>query len=213
MKNMPSVSVVLILALVLAAPVASAARKQAPAPTPVEKALKGGASKSESGPVGKGDTEFGFGFDYVNYEDQDTNQVTLTASVGKLVSDRLEISIDPTITWLDSGGFSSFSLIPFVGVKYLIRGANLRNPVVPYVGAGIGIDLTSSDSGGAGGSTFTYGLFVAPVAGLKAFVSERTSLEYAVQYNVGVIESCDSYDCFSGSLLGLNNVLRFNIYY
>ena len=211
MKTMQSVSLGLALSFVLAAPVASAARRQPPPskPSQMEKTLKEGSRRNESAPVGKGDTEFGFSFLFSNYDEQGTNQVQLTASVGKFISDRAELSIEPTITYFDSAGSTSFTLAPFVAFKYLFRGANLSNPVVPYVGAGIGIDITSTS--GARSST-DFGLFVAPVAGLKYFVSERVSLEYALSYNFGILESFDV-DCFSGTIQGLNNLLLFNIYY
>ncbi len=212
MKTMPRVSLALALSVALAAPSALAAKRQPPPPskpTAMDKTLREGAKRNESAPVGKGDTEFGFSFLFSNYDEQDTNQVQLTASVGKFISDRAELSIEPTITYFDSAGSTSFTLAPFVAFKYLFRGANLSNPVVPYVGAGIGIDITSTS--GASSST-DFGLFVAPVAGLKYFVSERVSLEYALSFNFGILESCDV-DCFGGTLQGLNNALRFNIYY
>jgi hypothetical protein len=221
MKKIASALPALVAGLALASPAALAAPRVVGGsnPTPstpttaaasTKKALEKGVEKNKSAPVGKGDTEFGISFLYSNYDDTDTNLANLTVNIGKFISDRAEISIQPSITYFDSAGSTTFSFDPFFSFKYLIRGANLSNPVVPFVCAGIGIDLSSSDS--AGSSTFNYGLFVSPVVGVKAFVTERTSLEYQLSYNAGVIESCDV-DCFGGSIQGLNNLLLFNIYY
>lgn len=200
---------------VVGGPNPTPAQPSSPAKKAIDEAKKKDTEKLNKGVngIGKGDTEFGFSLLYDNYEDSDTNELFLTASVGQFISDRSEIIIQPQIIYVDSGGSTTFGILPFFGYKYMFRGASLGNPVVPYVGAGIGIDLYSIDTGGPTGSIFQYGINVAPIAGLKAFVTERASLEYQASYRVGIAESCDDYDCYSQTTNGFNNLLLFNIYY
>jgi hypothetical protein len=161
--------------------------------------------------IGKGDTELGLFLNASNFDDQDTTSIFIGASVGRFLSDSLELRVVPGITYVDVGGAANatvFSFSPYVSAEFNF---GLGNPVVPYVGAGIGINLTSISA--TGYDAFQYGLFLTPVGGVKVFLSERVSLEYALSLQASIMEQCDDYDCYGGDGTALQNTLRFNIYY
>jgi hypothetical protein len=168
------------------------------------------ASSAKHG-VGRGDMEFGVFADYSNYDDTKANTFLLGASIGRFLRDSLELRITPSILYSESPGVTLIGFTPYVSAEYLFRGASMNNPVVPYVGIGIGLDITSINA--TSYDIFQYGLFLTPVGGVKAFVSERTSLEYALSFQLEANESCTSATCTSGNSNTLQNTLRFNIYY
>jgi len=195
------------LVLALAAPgVHAQARKKtapppaaAPAPAPVE-----------SAGIGSGDTEVNL---FGNLSDSDFGGTTLLLGVGigKFVTDNLELKLVQTMFFLDSDAASIFSYSPYVSAEYQIR-PNLGTPLVGYVGGGLGLGLTSADF--AGSTFFTYSLYVTPVAGLKYFLSERTSLTYSLSYQFPLVEEiCGDIDCFDSETTTLQNTLGFSIYY
>lgn len=162
--------------------------------------------------VGEGDTEFGVFANYTTFDDIDSDTLLLGASIGRFLSDSLELRVTPVISFTDSSGLSMFNLSPYVTVEYLFRNAS---PVWPYVGGGIGINVGFGS--GTGVDIFDFSVFGTPVAGLKFFVSERMALEYALGFQVGVGTSCvdtaTTSDCYDSTTEAINNTLRFNIYY
>lgn len=203
-------SLVIILSaglLVLSAPAAAAPKKKAvTASAPVVAPASGIES------IGKGDTEFGVFANYTTFDDVDSDSFLIGASVGKFLSDSLALRVTPIFIFTDGGGSSSYTFSPFVSVEKLFRGAGNRNPVVPFVGGGIGITLGYTDSPGTSYSS-TIGIFVAPTGGVKYFLSERASVEYALSYQIGTVYISTELDSFSGDIQTLQQNVRFNFYY
>lgn len=191
--------------LVLAAPAVTAAQKK-PAPAAMP------ASNIES--IGKGDMEFGIFANYSTQDDVDSDFFLLGASVGRFLTDSLEIKITPVVSVLTaSGGFFNFNISPFVSLEKLFRGAGNRNPVVPFVGGGIGFTVGYSDCDACLDITTSYGFFVAPVGGVKIFLSERASLELALSYQIGILETDTGSVSSSADTETLQQTIRFNFYY
>ena len=191
-----NVSVIAGLALALASTGALAQSKKgasASAPTP----------SSHSGGIGKGDMEFGF---FGNLRDDGAStSLTIGASVGAYLSDSLELRVTPTLSFVDAGGVSTTILSPYVSAEYQF---NTRSAVVPYVGGGLGFFMLGNDD------IFMFGLFATPTGGVKYFLNERTSLEYAVSYQIPLYgELCNDIDCYDADISSLQNNFRINIYY
>lgn len=196
-----------------AAPRVVGGKQPAPAPKAAEKPLSvaPNASAAKHG-IGKGDKEFGFFLTFDNTEDTDTNTLTIGAVLGTYLKDTLELRVTPVIIYTDQAGFSFFGFNPYVTLEKQFPNGS---PVVPYVGGGIGINL---DYGSGSGLSITdLGVFVTPTAGLKFFVGERMSLEYALGYQYGIDYQCvdaGGYSsCDNGTRSSLKNDLRFNIYF
>lgn len=198
-----SVMTLTTLALMLAAAPAAAQKKAEPVTAP--------ASGIES--IGKGDSEFGIFANFTTYDDADTDFFLLGASFGQFLTDSLELKITPVISLTEGGGSTSFNFSPFFSLEKLFRGAGNRNPVVPYIGGGIGLTLGYSDCNTCTDITTMYGLFVAPVGGVKIFLSERASLELALSYQVGFIEISTGAFSASADTETLQQNIRFNFYY
>ena len=200
MKNTTRVSVIAGLALALASGAALAQTKK-PAASP---AAKPAPVEPSSGGIGKGDLELGI-FGKLNDSDAGTI-LAIGASVGRFMTDQLELRVTAAVVYADTAGISTFILSPYVSGEYQfpIRGTAL----VPYAGAGLGLFLLTNDL------VTTFSLFATPVAGMKYFLNERTSVEYALSYQVPVVgETCDAFDCYSSDTTTLQNTLRLNIYY
>lgn len=192
-----NVSVIAGLALALASTGALAqARKTTPKPEPAP-------APSSSGGIGKGDTEFGF---FGNLRDDGTSTTFLLgATVGQYLSDSLEMRVTGALAFIDAGGLSTTLFAPFVTAEYQF---NTRTAWVPYVGGGLGIFLLGNDN------FFIYSLFATPTGGVKYFLNERTSLEYALSYQFPLFgAACDDIDCYDAEISTLQNSFRINIYY
>lgn len=186
------------------------------APPPAAAQKKTTASTAPSAgieSIGKGDSEFGIFANYTTYDDTDTNFFLLGASFGQFLSDTLELKVTPTISLTEGGGSTSFNFSPFFSLEKLFRGAGNRNPVVPYIGGGIGLSFGYSDCNTCTDITTMYGAFIAPVGGVKFFLSERASLELALSYQVGFIEISTGSFSASADTETLQQNLRFNFYY
>jgi hypothetical protein len=181
------------------------ARKANPPAAPAPAAAKKG--------IGEGDTELGFFANYTTFDDIDSDSFLLGAVFGTFLSDSVQLRVTPVISFTDAAGLSMFNLSPYVTVEKLFA---MGSPVVPYVGGGLGLNVGFGS--GQGTDIVNIGLFLTPVAGLKFFVSERMALEYALSLQGGFLYNCVSSDsgyseCNMGESTGLNNTLRFNIYY
>ena len=191
-----NVSVIAGLALALASTGALAqSKKGAPASAP--------APSSYSGGIGKGDTEFGF---FGNLRDDGAStSLTIGAAVGFYLSDALELRVTPTLSFVDAGGLSTTIFSPYVSAEYQF---NTRTAWVPYVGGGLGLFILGNDD------FFMISLFATPTGGVKYFLNERTSLEYALSYQFPLYgEACDDFDCYDADISSLQNNFRINIYY
>lgn len=155
--------------------------------------------------------EFGAFANYTTYDDVDSDFFLLGASVGRFLTDSLELKITPIISYTKGNGNSSFNFSPFFSLEKLFRGANNSNPVVPYVGGGIGLSVGYSDS--ATTSSSTVGIFVAPTGGVKFFLSDRASLELALSYQVGILDSSSDPETFGLRTETLLQTVRVNFYY
>ena len=195
------------LALLLATGAAEARK----APPPKTTSTASAPSSAKHG-VGKGDTELGFFANYTNLEASSSNIFTLGAVFGKFLRDTVELRVTPVITYADAGGSTNFFFLPRVTVEKLFPNSS---PVVPYVGAGIG--LTIGIGSGTGFNQTDLGAFVTPVGGLKFFVSERMALEYALSLQFGFDYQCvDSggfSSCNTGDKTSVDNTLRFDLYF
>lgn len=189
-------------AFLLAAPVAHSAEKAKTKPV----AAPSPATSAKG--IGKGDMEFGVFANYSTYDDQDSDTLLIGASVGRYMTDALEFRITPVIVWNDSAGTSTFLFTPQFSLEYQFRNAG---PVVPYVGGGIGLILGYTDT--PGDYVSTLGLFLAPVGGVKFFVTERTSIEYALSYQFGSTYVSTTFTDASGDSQTLQQNVRFNIYF
>lgn len=204
-------AIVLSAALLLTAGAAEAR----PRPNPKVDTTVPKASTAKHG-IGKGDKELGFFANFTNTEgsagSSSTNSFLLGAVFGTYLRDTLELRITPVISVIDAGALTNYGFFPYVTLEKQFPNGS---PVVPYVGGGIGLTLGYGSGGGI--TTSDLGLFVTPVGGLKFFVSERMSLEYALGFQYGFDYNC--YDaggfssCNSGTKTAINNNLRFNIYF
>lgn len=191
-------SVIAGLALALASTGALAQKKPAPkpvsAPTP---------APSSSGGIGQGDMELGF---FGNVRDDGTTTLFLLGgSVGSYLSDSLEMRVTASLAFVDAGGISTTIFAPFVTAEYQF---NTRSAVVPYVGGGLGVFILGNDD------IFMYDLFLTPTGGVKYFLNERTSLEWALSYQFPIVGgACDDIDCYDAEITTLQNTFRINIYY
>jgi hypothetical protein len=193
-----NLSVIAGLALALASTGALAQKKQAAKP-----AAKSEPAASSSGGIGKGDTEVGFFGDL--RDDGVSTTFLIGGSVGTYLSDNLEMRVNASLSFIDAGGLSTTIFAPFVAAEYQF---NTRTAWVPYVGGGAGIFLLGNDD------FFMYSIFVTPTGGVKYFLNERTSLEYALSYQFPLIgESCTDVDCFDADITTLQQNFRINIYY
>ena len=187
-----NLSVIAGLALALISTGAPAQSKKA-APMPA----------STSSGVGQGDMELGFFGDL--RDDGTSTSLIIGASVGRYLSDNLELRVTPTISFIDSDGVSTTVLQPYVSAEYQF---NTRSAVVPYVGGGLGFFMLGNDD------FFMFSLFVTPTGGVKYFLNERTSVEYALSYQFPLVgEACNDIDCFDADVTTLQNTFRINIYY
>lgn len=193
--------------LTLAPPAAAQKKQSVAAPAPVTAPAAGIES------IGKGDMEFGIFANYTTYDDVDSDFFLLGASVGQFITDSLAMKVTPVISLTEGGGSTSFNFSPFFSLEKLFRGAGNRNPVVPYIGGGIGLTLGYSDCNTCINTTTMYGLFVAPVGGVKFFLSERASLELALSYQVGFIEISSGAFSTSADTKTVQQNIRFNFYY
>ncbi|MGH8442152.1 MAG: hypothetical protein ACRETF_04525 [Nevskiaceae bacterium] len=197
MKNTTRVSVIagLVLALACGAALAQTRKPPAAKPAPVD---------TSSGGIGRGDIELGF---FGNLNDSDAGTLLLVgASAGRYMTDQLALRVTAAVAFADTAGISTFIFSPYVSGEYQfpIRGT----PLVPYAGAGLGLFLLSNDT------FFVYSVFATPVAGVKYFLNERTSVEYALSYQVPVVGgACDDIDCYDVDVTTLQNTVRLNIYY
>jgi len=202
MKSITRVSVIAGLALALASGGALAQTRK-PAAKPVTPP-KPAPVQTTSGGIGRGDLEVGF---FGNLNDSDAGTIfTVGAAVGRMMTDQLELRVTAAISFADIAGLSTFIFSPYVTGEYQfpIRGT----PLVPYAGAGLGLFFLGNDD------IAIYSLFATPVAGMKYFLNERTSFEYALSYQVPVLgEACDDFDCYDADVTTLQNTLRLNIYY
>jgi hypothetical protein len=194
-----NVSVIAGLALALASTGALAQKK--PAAKPAAKPAP--AASSSSGGVGQGDMEIGF---FGNLRDDGATTLFLVGgSVGRYLTDSLEARVTASLAFVDAGGISSTILSPFVTAEYQF---NTGGPVVPYVGGGLGFFMLGNDD------IFQFSLFVTPTGGVKYFLNERTSLEYALSYQYPLYgETCTDVDCFDADITTLQNTFRINLYY
>ncbi len=201
MKNSVKASVIAGLALVLASTGALAQTKKktaAPAPAPAP------AANLSGGGIGAGDTEIGF---FGSLRDEGAvSSLTLGVSFGSYASDELELRLTNTLSFVDAGGLSTTIFSPYGSAEYQI--VTPGSPFVPYVGGGVGMFLLGNDD------FFMYSLFLTPVAGVKYFLNERTSVEWGLSYQFPLIgEACDDVTCNDADITTLQNNLRLNIYY
>jgi hypothetical protein len=195
-----NVSVIAGLALALASTGALAQTKKKPAPA----AAPAPVATPAGGSVGAGDTELSF-FGNIHDEGQIT-LFTLGVGIGNYVSDDLQLRLTQVMSYADAFGTSTFIYSPYGSAEYQIRQPG--SPFVPYVGGGVGMFMLANDD------FFMYSLFLTPVAGVKYFLNERTSVEYALSYQFPLFgESCGDIDCVDADITTLQNSLRFNIYY
>lgn len=208
-------TVVLALALSASGVHAQAGKKQS---KPTAPATQPATPKGVAG-IGKGDTEFGVFGNYTTFDDQDSDSLLIGASVGKFLSDSLQFRITPVIIYSEttipgpSGGTSTnFTFSPFFSVEKLFRGATNGNPVVPFVGGGIGITLGYTDNPGPSYAS-TIGLLIGPTGGVKYFLSERASLELALSYQIGTVYISTETASSNGDIEIIRQDIRFNFYF
>lgn len=195
-----NVSVIAGLALALAATGALAQTKKS---APKQTSAPASSASSSSGGIGKGDTEFGFFGDL--RDDGSSTALTIGAAVGFYLKDNLELRVTPTVSFIDAGGISTFIFAPYVSAEYQL---NTGSAWVPYVGGGLGIFLLANDD------ISMYSIFATPTGGVKYFMNERTSLEYALSYQFPLVgEYCDTFDCYDADITSLQQNFRINIYY
>ena len=197
MKTSLKASVIGGLALALASTGALAQTKKTPAaPAP--------AATPSGGGIGAGDTEIGF---FGNLRDDGASTaLTVGVSFGSYASDNLELRLTNTLAFIDAAGTSTTVFSPYGSAEYQI--VTPGSPFVPYVGGGFGMFILGNDD------FFMYSLFLTPVAGVKYFLNERTSVEYGLSYQFPLIgEACDDFDCYDADITTLQNNLRLNIYY
>ncbi len=199
MKTSLKASVIGGLALALASTGALAQAKKkstTPAAAPATVPVGGG--------IGAGDAEIGF---FGSLRDEGAlTALTLGVSIGNYTSDNLELRLTQTFSFIDAGGTSTTVYSPYGSAEYQI--VTPGSPFVPYVGGGFGLFILGNDD------FFMYSLFLTPVAGVKYFLNERTSIEYGLSYQFPLIgEVCDDVTCDDADITTLQNSLRFNIYY
>jgi hypothetical protein len=201
MQKSFSVSVIAGLALAFASTGALAQAKKKPASSPPPPPV---STSSSSGGIGAGDTEFSF---FGNIHDEGpVTSFTVGVGFGNYISDKLELRLNQSLTYADAMGASSFAYIPYGSAEYQI--ITPGSPFVPYIGGGVGMFMLTTDD------FFFYNLFLTPTAGVKYFLNERTSVEYALSYQFPLIgEACGDIDCVDADITTLQNALRFNIYY
>jgi len=201
MKTSLKASVIGGLALALAS---TGALAQAKKKTAAAAATPAPAATPAGGGVGMGDTEIGF---FGSLRDEGVlTALTLGVSFGNYTSDNLELRLTQTFSFIDAGGISTTVYSPYGSAEYQI--VTPGSAFVPYVGGGFGMFLLSNDD------FFMYSLFLTPVAGVKYFLNERTSIEYGLSYQFPLIgEACSSATCDDADITTLQNSLRFNIYY
>lgn len=182
------------------APKAPAAKAPAPATT----------TAASSAGIGTGDTEIGVFGNFTSFDDTDITLMILGGSYGQFLSDSLEMRISPALVLIDGGdAFSSVGISTVVSGEYLFRSGG--NPLVPFIGAGIGLDVTSVDASGFTSTNVTLNL--GPTFGAKYFLSERYSLELAMSYLIGIGTSCGTDTCEDLESDTLQTTFRFNFYY
>jgi len=193
-----NLSVIAGLALALASTGALAQKKGA-----AKQVAKPAPATSSSAGIGQGDMELGF---FGNVRDDGTiTLILLGGSVGSYLTDNLEARVTGTLAFADAGGLSTTIFSPFVTAEYQF---NTRSAVVPYVGGGLGFFILGNDD------IFMYDLFLTPTGGVKYFLNERTSLEYALSYQFPLFGgACDDVDCYDAEISTLQNTFRINIYY
>lgn len=203
MHNTSRVSLIAGLVLAVSSGTALAQAKKKPA-APPPAMTKPAPVTSTSGGVGAGDTEIGF---FGNISDNElSTTITLGLTFGRFVSDDLELRLTQILVSDDTDGVSTLVYSPYVSGEFLLRQPG--SPLVPYIGGGAGLFMLGNDD------IFIYNLFLTPTAGVKYFLNERTSVEYALSYQFPLIgEACDDFDCFDVDVTTLSNSLRFNIYY
>lgn len=202
-----NVSVMAGIALALASTGAFAqggTRKKPASPPPAATKPAPASTSASSGGIGAGDTEFSF---FGNIHDEGPLTLfTVGVGFGNYISDDLMLRLTQVMSYADISGLSTFIYSPYGSAEYQIRQPG--SPFVPYVGGGVGMFMLGNDD------IFIYNLFLTPVAGVKYFLNERTSLEYAMSYQFPLIgEACDDIDCYDADVTTLQNSLRFNIYY
>lgn len=200
MKTSLKASVIGGLALALAATGALAQTKKKTAPV----AAPAPAATPSGGGVGAGDTEIGF---FGSLRDEGAvSSLTLGVSLGSYASDDLMLRLTQVLSFVDAGGLSTTIYSPYGSAEYQI--ITPGSPFVPYVGGGLGMFILGNDN------FFMYSLFLTPVAGVKYFLNERTSVEWGLSYQFPLIgEACDDITCNDADITSLQNSLRLNIYY
>ncbi len=200
MKQPFKASVIAGLALALASTgaLAQTNKKTTPVAAPAPAATPSG------GGVGAGDTEIGF---FGSLRDEGAvSSLTLGVSFGSYASDDLVLRLTQVLSFVDAGGLSTTIYSPYGSAEYQINTPG--SPFVPYVGGGVGMFLLGNDD------FFMYSLFLTPVAGVKYFLNERTSVEWGLSYQFPLIgEACDDIACTDADITSLQNNLRLNIYY
>ncbi len=194
-----NVSVIAGLALALTS---TGALAQVKAKKTTSKPAATPASSSSSG-VGQGDMEIGFFGDL--RDDGVSTTFLVGGSVGRYMSDSLEGRVTASLSFIDAGGVSTTVFAPFFSAEYQF---NTRSQWVPYVGGGAGFFMLGNDD------FFMFSLFATPTGGVKYFLNERTSLEYALSYQYPLYgEVCDDIDCYDADITTLQQTFRINIYY
>lgn len=206
-----AISVVALLALPAHAQTATKPAQQKK-PVAAQQAPTSSLAQNRAG-VGKGDTEFGLFASYSTLDDADLDQFLIGASIGRFMTDRLEFRIAPQFIYVKAAGTDIYSFNPLFTLEYLFR---TNSPVIPFVGGGLGIDLSYINGPSTAFSTgdiFRFGISLAPTAGVKYFLSERTSIELGLSYQLGLASSCDDSTCNDTDTKILQQNIRFNFYY
>ncbi len=183
-----------------------APKKKPAAPPAAVVAPKPAAETGASGGIGAGDKEIGFFGSLSN--DEETTSLTIGVSIGRYMTDTLQLRFTQIIDLSDDDLGSTVLYAPYGSLEYQFPGA-AGGKLVPYAGGGLGVFLLSTED------IFFYSLFLTPTAGAKYFLSERTSLEYALSYQFPLVgEACATGGfCESIDITTLQNSLRFNIYF
>lgn len=199
MSRTITLSILAGFALALASGGAYAQAKPMPKPAP--------AAAAESGAA---DSELNF---FANLQDSDVGTTFLVGvALGRFVTEDLELKLTQQLFWFDSSDIKLYSYSPTVSAEYQIRAPNSQ--LVGFAGGGLGISLGSIETTALGDDFFTYSLFVAPTAGVKYFLDERTALTYTLTYRIPLVEEiCGDVDCIDAETTTLDNVFGFSIYY
>jgi hypothetical protein len=205
MKKFLSVSAIgLALALVANGALAQSGAKK-PAAAPASKPAAAAPASSDG--VGAGDKEVGFFGSFSDNDDTGTS-LSVGVSIGRYWTDTLQwrvtqffnLSEDPT-------GAQTVIYAPYGSLEFQFPGM-ADGKLVPYAGGGIGMFLLTTEA------TDFYSLFLTPTGGLKYFLSERTSVEYALSYQIPISgEACTGGFCGDVDITTLQNSLRFNVYF